>query len=143
MKLSSSKLLLCTGLLLGLVGCQSFPSDRISAHQADYNSWPADVQANVKQGIVAAGYTQEQVFVALGDPSQKIEQAGPPGNVTEIWVYHKRAARFGIAVGGASFGRGGGVAGGASVNGLRLGQDTDGQVTFVNGLVYSVNVFTR
>jgi len=131
------------GMLAGLLaGCQSYPTDRISAHQADYNSWPPDVQAKVRAGQVDVGYTQEQVFIALGDPTAKT-QSGVPGSLTEVWIYHRRAARFGFAVGGASFGHGGGVAGGASVNGLRLGVDTDGQVTFFNGRLTSVNIFTR
>ena len=128
--------------LLALAACQSFPTDRISAHQADFNTWPPDVQAKVRAGQVDVGYTQEQVFVALGDPSGK-SQSGYPGNITEVWIYHRRAARFGFAVGGASFGRGGGVAGGASVNGLKLGVDTDGQVVFTNGRLTSVNIYSH
>jgi len=131
------------GIAAGLLaGCQSFPTDRIAAHQAEYNSWPPEVQAKVRAGQVDVGYTQEQVFIALGQPTAKT-QAGVPGNLTEVWIYHRRAARFGFAVGGASFGRGGGVAGGASVNGLKLGVDTDGQVVFTNGLLTSVNIFSR
>lgn len=131
---------LAAAALLG--GCQSFPTDRIAAHQADYNSWPPDVQAKVKAGQVDVGFTQEQVFIALGDPSVKT-QAGAPGNLTEVWVYHHRAARFGFAVGGASFGRGSAVGGGVAVNGLKLGLDVDGQVTFYNGRVTGVQIFSR
>lgn len=140
MKLRTIGLTLLAGAVLA--GCQSAPTDRISEHQAEFNSWPPDVQANVRLGQVQLGYTPDQVFVALGPPSGK-SQAGYPGNYTEVWVYHKRAARFGFALGGASFGRGGGVGGGVAVNGLRLGQDTDGQVVFTNGRVTNVQVFTR
>lgn len=125
-----------------LAGCQTFPTDRISAHQAEYDSWPPEVQQHVRAGLVEAGYTPDQVFIALGDPTAKT-QAGPPGNVTEVWVYHKRAARFGFAVGGASFGSHSAVAGGAAVNGLKLGLDVDGRVIFYNGRVTSVEVFSR
>jgi hypothetical protein len=128
--------------LLTLAGCQSFPPDRIAAHQAEFNTWPPDVQAKVRAGLVDVGYTQDQVFIALGEPSTKT-QAGYPGNLSEVWIYHRRAARFGFAVGGASFGRGGGVAGGASVNGLKLGVDTDGEVIFLNGRLTSVHIYTR
>lgn len=125
-----------------LAGCQSFPTDRISAHQAEYDSWPPEVQQHVRAGLVEAGYTPDQVFIALGEPSVKT-QAGPPGNVTEVWVYHKRAARFGFAVGGASFDRHSAVGGGVAVNGLKLGLDVDGQVIFFNGRVTSLQVFSR
>lgn len=127
---------------LALSACQSFPTDRISAHQADFNSWPPQVQAQVRQGLIQVGFTQEQVWMALGDPQTK-SVAGPPGNVTEVWVYHRRAPRFGFGFGGASFGRGSAVEGGVAVNGLKLGQDVDGQVIFTNGLVSNLQVFTR
>ncbi|HZZ57267.1 MAG TPA: hypothetical protein VFE31_05500 [Opitutaceae bacterium] len=127
---------------LGLAGCQTFPTDRISAHQAEYNSWPPNVQAEVRQGLVDVGFTERQVWMALGDPQTKTE-AGPPGDVTEVWVYHRRAPRFGFGFGGASFGDHSAVAGGVSVNGLKLGQDVDGQVVFTNGRVTSLQVYTR
>jgi hypothetical protein len=131
------------GLVIPLLaGCQSFPTDRIAAHQSEYDSWPPEIQAKVRAGRVEIGYTQQQVFIALGPPTLKTA-AGYPGNATDVWVYYRRAARMGFAVGGASFGGGGGVAGGASVNGLKLGLDTDGQVIFTNGRLSSVNIFTR
>jgi len=76
-------------------GCQSFPSDRIAAHQADFNSWPPEVQANVRAGRIALGYTQEQVLVALGEPTQKT-QAGDPAALSEVWAYDRQAPRFGL-----------------------------------------------
>lgn len=125
-----------------LAGCQSYPSDRISARQAEFNSWPPDVQAQVRQGLVQIGFTPDQVWMALGDPQTKT-MAGPPGDVTEVWVYHRRAPVFGFGIGGASFGRHSALAGGVSVNGLRLGQDVDGEVVFTNGRVTNLQVFTR
>lgn len=136
------RVVFAAAVLAWLAGCQTFPTDRIAAHQAEYNSWPPDVQAKVRAGQVDVGYTPEQVFIALGEPTVK-SSAGVPGNLSEVWVYHKRAARFSFAIGGASFGRNSAVAGGASVNGLKLGLDVDGQVIFTNGLLSSVQVFSR
>jgi len=123
-------------------GCATAPSDRISAHQAEYNSWPPPVQAAVSAGRVDPGFTPEQVRVAIGEPNAKSVSAGPQGT-TEVWYYHRRAPRMNLAIGGASFGRNGGVAGGAAVNGIKLGEDTSGQVVFINGYVSNVVMTTN
>lgn len=128
--------------LAGAAGCATFPADRIAAHQADFNSWPPAVQAQVRAGQVAAGFIPEQVFIALGDPSAKT-QAGTPGAITEVWVYHRRAPRFSFGIGGGSFSGNTAVAGGVSANGLKLGLDVDGQVVFFNGRVTDVQIVTR
>jgi hypothetical protein len=130
------------GLLI-FAGCATpTPADRIASHQAAFLTWPPEVQANVRNGIVAAGYTQEQVWVAYGEPNAKTI-SGTPGNTYEVWQYHRRAPRMSFAVGGASFGRGGGVAGGVAVNGVKLGEDVGGYVMFRNGLVTEVRITTR
>lgn len=125
-----------------LAGCATYPSDRIAADPAAFNSWPPDVQAQVREGRVAPGFTPEQVFVALGEPSLKT-QAGAPGDLAEVWVYHKTAPRFGFGIGGASVGDHSAVAGGVSANGIKLGQDEDGRVVFHNGRVTDVNIMVR
>ena len=129
-------------LALATAACTSFPTDRIAAHQADYNSWPPDVQAKVRAGQVAAGFTQEQVFVALGEPSEKT-QAGGPGLLSEVWLYHRHAPRFSVGIGGGGVSGNTAVAGGVSANGLKLGLDVDGRVVFLNGLVTEVEIMTR
>jgi hypothetical protein len=125
-----------------LAGCATYPSDRIASDQADFNSWPPAVQAQVREGRVAPGFTPEQVFVALGNPSEKT-QAGVPGDLAEVWVYHKSAPRISIGIGGADFGGHGGVAGGVSAYGLKLGIDEDGRVIFHNGHVTEVEIMER
>jgi hypothetical protein len=135
-------LMTLTAVAVVFAGCATYPSDRIAAHQAEFNSWPPDVQQRVRAGLVAPGFTFEQVFVALGPPRIKT-QAGPPGNVSDVWVYHRRAARLSLAIGGASFGRGSAIGGGVAMNGLKLGQDVDGEVVFTNGRVTDVHIYTR
>jgi hypothetical protein len=125
-----------------LIGCQSYPPDRISAHQAEFNSWPPAVQAQVRAGQVGLGFTSDQVLIALGDPSEKT-QAGVPGNYSEVWVYHREAPRFSIAIGGMSFGGHSAVGGAVSANGLKLGVDENGRVIFLNGRVTEVEITTQ
>ena len=126
----------------GVSGCTQFPADRIAAHQAEFTSWPPDVQARVRSGQVALGFTQEQVFIALGDPSRKSE-AGVPGNVTEVWAYSKEAPRFSFGIGGGSFGGHTAVGGDVSASGMKLGLDESGRVIFHNGIVTEVEVVVR
>jgi len=123
-------------------GCSSFPTDRIAAHQADYNRWSPEVQAQIRAGQVGAGFSAEQVQIALGDPSEKT-QAGGPGLLSEVWVYHRHAPRFSFGVGGGGFSGNAAVGGSASVNGLKLGRDVDGRVVFVNGRVTEVQIMTQ
>ncbi len=133
---------LLAAVAAALAGCATFPSDRIASNQAEFNSWPPDVQAQVRAGRVAPGFTPEQVLVALGEPSEKtLDEA--PGDVSEVWVYHKAAPRFGFGIGGASFGEHSGVAGGVSADGLKLGLDEDGRVVFRNGRVTDVVMSVR
>lgn len=135
---------LAAALALGtLGGCATpTPADRIAAHQAEFASWPPQVQANVRAGIVAAGYTPEQVLVALGPPNMKSAAAGP-GDVAEVWVYERRAPRLSVGFGVGSFGRSSAVGGDVGVNGIKLGQDVGGRVIFRNGRVVDVEIMTR
>ncbi len=126
----------------GVSSCTQFPADRIGAHQAEFNSWPPDIQAKVRSGQAALGFTQEQVFIALGDPSRKSE-AGVPGNLTEVWVYRVEAPRFSFGIGGGSFGGHTAVGGDVSASGLKLGLDENGRVIFHNGIVTEVEVVVR
>jgi hypothetical protein len=128
---------------LGLAaGCATTPADRISFHQAEYNSWPPPVQAAISAGRVDPGFTPAQVVVAIGEPNSKSISQGPQG-ITEVWYYRRRAPRLGIGIGGGSYGRGGGVGGGVAVNGIKLGEDTSGQVVFMNGYVSNVVMTTH
>jgi hypothetical protein len=132
---------LCLGLA-ALAGCASYPSDRIASHQADFNSWPPNVQAGVRAGIIAQGFTPEQVFVALGEPNAK-SVTSYPGAVVEVWNYRHIAARLSVGVGGSSYNGSTAVAGGASASGIPLGHDMFGQVVFTNGLVTQAHITIR
>lgn len=135
-------LVTAAGLALTAGCATSTPADRIAAHQADFASWPPDVQAQVQAGQVAVGFTPEQVLVALGAPNLKTTAAAPQ-QITEVWVYHRRAPRLGIGLGFGSVGRSSAVGGGVSANGIPLGQDMDGRVIFTNGRVTDVVVTSR
>jgi hypothetical protein len=85
------------GLLALLSGCGSPTSpnaimDRVDANRDVYESWPLEVKDAVLSGQVLRGMTPEMVYVARGNPSERVDR----GNGDEIWVY-----RIGGGGGGA------------------------------------------
>ena len=79
-----SALLLGLGLLLA-VGCAS-PEARINRHQELFASFPPDVQARVREGIVRLGDTADMVYLAAGRPRHAQERTDATGT-TQIWRY--------------------------------------------------------
>jgi len=80
-------LLLAGGLVL-LAGCGSPTSpnaimDRVDANRTVYESWPIEIKDAVLSGQVQRGMTTEMVYVARGNPSERIDR----GNGDEVWVY--------------------------------------------------------
>lgn len=79
--------LLAGGLSL-LAGCESPTSpnaimDRVDANRDVYESWPIEIKDAVLSGQVLRGMTPDMVYVARGNPSERIDR----GNGDEIWVY--------------------------------------------------------
>src|SRR3979409_1559473 len=77
---------------LGLfAGCASPTSpnaimDRIDAHRDEYETWPFPVKDAVMSGQVLKGMDATMVYVARGNPSERIDR----GNGDEIWVYRTK-----------------------------------------------------
>lgn len=99
-------------LVLALAGCATTPAERIEKNRAAYDSWPPDVQARVRAGEVAIGFTTEQVHMALGDPDRVVTIAATNGT-EEVWAYRNHRPQFtlGFGMGG---GNGSGYAGGGA-----------------------------
>lgn len=115
-----------------LAACSS-PGSRINEQQSAFNAYPADVQQKIRAGDVAVGFTQEQVRLALGEPSRRYTQQTTTGE-SEVWAYGKDGPTFNFGLGLGSFGSNVG-------GGLGIGTGTGGQsddhmrVTFVAGKV--------
>lgn len=73
-------------VLVLAAGCLSTPERRIARDPARFATYPADVQARIRQGIVEVGDTPEMVRFALGDPSRIHSRLTAEGE-TEIWTY--------------------------------------------------------
>lgn len=126
-----------TALLLAavLAACAG-PSSRIKKHQAEFDSYPADVQKKIRAGQADVGFTDQQVALALGRPDRIYSRKTQTGQ-QEVWAY---GSAYGSSVGvGMGIGTGGPgySVGGAVVNsGPGGGERT--RVVLQNGVVVAV-----
>lgn len=107
-------LLVLSGWLALLAGCESPSSpnaimDRVDARRDIYETWPIDIKDAVLSGRVLRGMTPDMVYVARGNPTEKLDR----GNGDEIWVYRIREGSDGS---GGVLGGGGGLLRGATVS---------------------------
>jgi hypothetical protein len=72
--------------LVWLAGCATTPEGRIARDPALFATFPPEVQANVRQGKIAVGYTKDMVALALGHP-QRMHNRTTQAGTTEIWSY--------------------------------------------------------
>ncbi|MDF9833269.1 hypothetical protein M2103_001492 [Ereboglobus sp. PH5-5] len=81
-------------------GC-STTSGRIKKNQPLFDSFPAEVQSNIRAGKVDIGYTPDMVLMALGEPDRRYTRTTERGN-SEVWAYRSKAPAisFGLGVGG-------------------------------------------
>jgi len=76
----------CVALVVLTAGCVSTPASRIKKNPELFASFPADVQAQVKKGQVAVGYTKDMARLALGLPRRVDTRTTETGQM-EIWSY--------------------------------------------------------
>lgn len=102
------------GFGLGLLtGCAT-PESRVQAHAAQFATWPAEVQAQVKAGKIEVGYTKDMVRVALGEPARRFTRTTKDGD-SEVWVYFDQRPKLSIGFGFSTGGAHGAVATGTAV----------------------------
>lgn len=77
--------LLLMATALTNIGCDSVES-RIKENQAMFNTWPPEVQNDVRAGVVKLGHDKSMVQVALGKP-QRVESSTTTAGVSESWFY--------------------------------------------------------
>lgn len=132
--MKTSRLLPLALLLLGLAGCASSPDDRVAQNAQAFSSYPPDVQAKIRQGIVGIGFTPDQVLMARGKPDYRALRQTATGQ-SEDWYYGDHRARIGFGIGGFDAGPRSAVGGSASVSGIPLGHEHMLRVIFDNGVV--------
>ena len=117
-------------------GCSSSPQSRIAKNQAAFDSYPADVQATIRQGEAKVGFTPDQVRIALGAPDRVLTRTTEAAN-SEVWIYRDKSPSFGFGLGVG--GGGGSVGGGVGVStGGREFPDERLRVIFTAGRVAAV-----
>lgn len=72
-------------LLLFFSGCFS-PGYRINKNPGLFESFPLDVQKNIRQGNIDADYTKDMVFLAKGKPDREYTRKTRDKS-TDIWSY--------------------------------------------------------
>jgi hypothetical protein len=70
-----------------LAGCDSIDS-RIGRKSAVFASLPTADQARLRQGNIAVGDTTDMVYIAIGEPSRRIEKRTDAGTQF-IWIYRQ------------------------------------------------------
>lgn len=127
---------------LGMAGCASTPETRVEKNAATVAAWPADVQAQVRAGKVAIGFTAEQVRVAVGEPDRVATRTDTAG-AHDVWVYLDHGPKFSFGLGVGSGGGGSSVGGGVGVSTGGRGPRELMRVIFEGGLVSAIEQTKR
>lgn len=85
------------GLLVLWVACAGVDS-RIASRRELFDSYPPEVQANLRHGVIEPGYTPEMVEIALGSPDEKRELTTEQAT-GEIWTYRRSVPGFSFGLG--------------------------------------------
>ncbi len=121
-----------------ITGCATTVDDRIQADRERYDAYPADIQANISEGRIEPGYSEDMVRMALGEPD-RVGTRITEDTADEVWVYHPPRSRFTVGIGGSTGRRTSSVGIGTGVGvrtGARRGEGK--RVIFEEGVVRSV-----
>lgn len=118
MKIGS--LLFCFVLVVFFAGCASSSNQRITQNQALFNTYTPAEKKMSQTGQVAVGFDQDQVRMALGNPSRETTVDTAAGKAM-VWEYRELNPSIGLTLGGnvGTRGSGIGVGTGANVNNNR------------------------
>ena len=83
---------LAVASLLFITGCQSVDS-RIKEKPDVFAKLDVATQDKIKQGIIDLGFTEDMVYLALGNPDQKREAVSANGS-TKTWIYNTYYERY-------------------------------------------------
>ena len=125
-------------LALALAGCNSTGS-RIRQHRELFDSYPPEVQQNLRNGAIEPGYTPEMVVIALGEPDRKADVV--TGEVAaQVWTWWRSSPGVGVTLGGwNTLGSRVGLGSGVSF-GERPRREQRAVVEFRGGRVYGFEV---
>jgi len=84
--------ILAAVLLASLTGCSTI-SSRIREKAAVFVALPPAMQAEIRQGQVAIGFTPDMVYMAIGKPDEIREHVDPARRET-VWKYNTYYDRY-------------------------------------------------
>jgi len=87
--------LLCALFIALISGC-STTTQRIDASGAQFNSYTVAEKRLIRSGQIAVGFDEDQVRIALGDPSHTKPDTLSNGT-RYIWEYHKLEPNYNIS----------------------------------------------
>ncbi len=90
-------------ILIWICGCASTPESRIRSERELFESFPPEVQDNVRVGLVEPGYTSDMARLALGEPDRIVTRTSGAG-AEEVWIYTKSRPGFSLGLGGSTGG---------------------------------------
>ncbi len=106
---------LCALSIVLISGC-STTSQRIDEHGAQFNSYTAAEKRLIRSGQIAVGFDEDQVRMALGDPS-RIKSDTRSSGTRYIWEYNTLEPNYNIFNSVGISTRGGGVGAGIGIGG--------------------------
>ena len=106
-------LLLAIIIALLTAAC-STTDKRISQDEALFNTYTPGEKKMIRTGQIAVGFDQDQVRMALGDPSRETTIESTGGKQI-VWEYRELKPSLGLSVGGGIGTRGSGVGIGTGV----------------------------
>ena len=118
-----------------LAACAT-PQSRIRKHQAEFDSYPAQVQAAIKQGKVDVGFSAAQVELAVGK-ADRVYTRKTASASQEIWAYGSHAPNIGVGF-GVSSGYYGNYGGGVGIETGAAPREDLFRVVFESGTVVTV-----
>ncbi|MBI2605185.1 MAG: hypothetical protein HYW49_03795 [Deltaproteobacteria bacterium] len=74
----------CTSFLFA--SCASTPKTRIHENETRFLSYPPEVQGQIQAGAIDKGFTEEMVYLAKGNPSEKSTTVRS-GKTIAVWKY--------------------------------------------------------
>ena len=100
------QIILPLALVTVAVGCatRGTVEGRIRADREQFDSYPPEVQENIRAQQVKPGYTEDMARMALGRPARVLTRVTDKA-AEEIWVYTATRPRFGFGI-GTGVGRG-------------------------------------
>ncbi len=83
---------------------QAFLEKFVSLHPVDIQRFPEDIQANIRNAVAKVGMTKEQVYIAMGPPTNLAKSRTNTMTYENImagdlWVYARRRFAKNIGVG--------------------------------------------